>query len=194
MARHAWRTELLLFGALYPILCIAVRHHPRVTMQVLLDWAPPVTAVAVLVRAAFALGGHDRGPVRRAGRKPNGLQRLRKEGIPAAYLSRPEQAIRRWGEVEAVRAWWDRTERRFRNYDDGYPPDWSWRRRAVLERDHDRCRFCGCHPESPQVHHLVWLADGGTHSLNNLILLCSDCHAEEHGQERLRTAGRRRRA
>ena len=59
------------------------------------------------------------------------------------------------------------------------PPDWATRRKRVYDRDGERCRRCGaivpfdkCH-----IHHIVRRAKGGGHSLDNLVVLCRDCHS-----------------
>jgi hypothetical protein len=59
------------------------------------------------------------------------------------------------------------------------PPDWATRRKCVYDRDRGRCRRCGtavpldkCH-----IHHIVRRAKGGGHSLDNLVVLCRDCHS-----------------
>jgi len=195
MTRRRSGAGALLFGALYTILLLAIRRSPHLVMHILLGWFPPVTAIAIVLRTAAGVSGSPGKPrTRHSGTRRRALDQLRRNGIPESYLSRPPQAIRRWGEVEALRAWWDRTEPRFRSYRDGYPPDWQWRRRAVMDRDHGRCRHCGVIPDPAHVHHLIWLADGGNHALSNLILLCPDCHAREHDDPRLYAAARRRRA
>ena len=59
------------------------------------------------------------------------------------------------------------------------PPDWAIRRKLVYDRDGGCCRRCGtivpldkCH-----IHHVVRRAKGGGHSLDNLVVLCRDCHS-----------------
>jgi predicted restriction endonuclease len=49
--------------------------------------------------------------------------------------------------------------------------------RAVRRRDR-RCRFPGCDvpAELAQVHHLTEWDNGGTHRLDNLLILCSFHH------------------
>jgi hypothetical protein len=54
-------------------------------------------------------------------------------------------------------------------------------RRAVLRRDEGRCTVAGCrHATFVDVHHLVPRADGGRHSSENLITLCSAHHRAIH--------------
>lgn len=68
----------------------------------------------------------------------------------------------------------------FQAIPDGYnPPDWAMRRMLVYDRDGGCCRRCGtivpldkCH-----IHHVVRRAKGGGHSLDNLVVLCKDCHS-----------------
>lgn len=58
------------------------------------------------------------------------------------------------------------------------PYDWASRRRAVHQRDGGHCHRCGitvdldrCH-----IHHVIRRAEGGSHSHDNLVTLCRDCH------------------
>ena len=62
-----------------------------------------------------------------------------------------------------------------------YPPDWDYRREKVIERDGNRCSNCGEHTHL-HLHHLVSLSKGGNNKIENLKLLCADCHSEEHGE------------
>ncbi|WP_123622501.1 HNH endonuclease [Halorubrum sp. CSM-61] len=62
-----------------------------------------------------------------------------------------------------------------------YPPDWDQRRRAVWWLQDDLCGRCGRDTgNGGHVHHVNWLADGGTNRLENLVGLCVDCHALMH--------------
>lgn len=53
-----------------------------------------------------------------------------------------------------------------------------------MERDGFRCRDCGrtAHEARKrfEVHHLVMVSEGGTNEAENLVTLCSDCHAGRH--------------
>lgn len=33
-----------------------------------------------------------------------------------------------------------------------------------------------------EVHHIIWLSNGGTDHQDNLISLCYDCHCKIHGK------------
>lgn len=59
-----------------------------------------------------------------------------------------------------------------------YPPDWSLRSVAVVERD-EVCTNCGSR-KILQAHHVVPLSRGGTNRLSNLKLLCERCHQRAH--------------
>jgi len=62
-------------------------------------------------------------------------------------------------------------------------------RRAVIHRDHRRCRVPGCkNAIFLDVHHLQLRDDGGQHEASNLITLCSAHHGALHNG-RLRTEG-----
>jgi hypothetical protein len=59
-------------------------------------------------------------------------------------------------------------------------------RRAVFRRDGARCKVPGCrHATFVDVHHLVPRAEGGTHTLENLMTLCSAHHRAIHRGELL---------
>lgn len=64
----------------------------------------------------------------------------------------------------------------------GYPSDWDERREKCLRRDEHCCRLCGRKREFYRLHahHVIPIAHGGSHSLQNLIILCEKCH---HRQE-----------
>lgn len=52
----------------------------------------------------------------------------------------------------------------------------------VYERDNGRC--VECHSEEKlHYHHIKRYARGGKDAVDNLILLCANCHAEEHKEE-----------
>jgi hypothetical protein len=53
-------------------------------------------------------------------------------------------------------------------------------RRAVRERDRYRCRFPGCEYRRVDLHHIVFWANGGQTSLENLICLCKRHHRIVH--------------
>lgn len=55
--------------------------------------------------------------------------------------------------------------------------EWAAARKATLARDEHRCRKCGF-PADLEVHHIKERSAGGTHALDNLITLCTDCHCE----------------
>ena len=53
-------------------------------------------------------------------------------------------------------------------------------RKAVYRRDGWQCALCGCH-DTLQIHHVVPRGEGGSDFPENLITLCSKCHAQAHG-------------
>jgi 5-methylcytosine-specific restriction endonuclease McrA len=61
-----------------------------------------------------------------------------------------------------------------------YPPDWDDRRDLVGDRDEYCCSECGV-GNMLHLHHVRALHDGGTHRIENLILLCAHCHSQVHG-------------
>lgn len=60
----------------------------------------------------------------------------------------------------------------------------EWRKiRARYVRKHPLCEKClseGRYVEVDEVHHILPLADGGTHDESNLISLCKSCHERIH--------------
>ncbi len=50
----------------------------------------------------------------------------------------------------------------------------------VYERDGFQCALCGCR-DGLQIHHAVPRRVGGSDFAENLITLCSKCHAQAHG-------------
>lgn len=55
-------------------------------------------------------------------------------------------------------------------------------RNEVFKRDNGRC--VECHSgEKLHYHHIKRYAQGGKDTVDNLILLCASCHAEEHREE-----------
>ncbi len=64
------------------------------------------------------------------------------------------------------------------NYQNGYPPDWSERKALCLKRDGHRCCICFS-KERLHIHHVKPISFGGTHTLQNLITLCSWCHMRQ---------------
>jgi len=60
---------------------------------------------------------------------------------------------------------------------------WPEIRRKVWIRDKFQCRCCGIHGKKGGkllVHHKRPVKEGGSSHIDNLILLCEDCHKWEH--------------
>ena len=55
-------------------------------------------------------------------------------------------------------------------------------RRSLLAEQDGRCTDCYDDIEySPsEIHHIERRADGGSNRLENLVLLCPECHQERH--------------
>ncbi len=58
------------------------------------------------------------------------------------------------------------------------PDDWTKRKMVVAQRDHNICQRCGKHtkPETTHLFLLKSIKDGGQFYLENLIIICKDCH------------------
>lgn len=61
-----------------------------------------------------------------------------------------------------------------------YPPDWDERRSIVISNDGEICSQCGSY-YSLHLHHITPLSKGGSNENTNLVLLCQECHSQEHG-------------
>ena len=60
-----------------------------------------------------------------------------------------------------------------------YNGAWPAIRRSYIKA-HPLCEVCrreGRYTEAREVHHIIPLADGGTHDANNLMALCKPCHS-----------------
>lgn len=76
--------------------------------------------------------------------------------------------------------------------ENGYPPDWTARAKAIRRRDDYICQDCGTksgyHTEygggvTLDVHHIQHLSDGGSNRGSNLTTLCIDCHNDRHDHD-----------
>lgn len=72
--------------------------------------------------------------------------------------------------------------------------DWHSRVMDVFIRDEHACRGCGKDMdwgyEWMDVHHIVKRGDGGSDNLENLILLCRDCHNKQHPEKQVQWSAR----
>lgn len=62
----------------------------------------------------------------------------------------------------------------------------------VLQRDGRRCVICGSSREI-EVDHIIPVSRGGSHQLDNLRVLCGECHRKKTATEGNHGGGRRRR-
>ena len=60
-----------------------------------------------------------------------------------------------------------------------YPPDWE-ERKLLLETSGDACEKCGTFRLDLHAHHRVPISSGGSHRIENLVLLCERCHRKKH--------------
>ena len=65
------------------------------------------------------------------------------------------------------------------------PTSYEALRQEVLRRDDWRCQSCGA-ISNLEVHHQQFRSHSGHDSDENLITLCSECHARVHGPTRLK--------
>lgn len=57
---------------------------------------------------------------------------------------------------------------------------WASITEYVNERDEYTCQDCGKTNKKLYVHHIEYLCNGGSNNPDNLISLCSVCHAKRH--------------
>lgn len=62
-----------------------------------------------------------------------------------------------------------------------YPASWSDLRAQVLERHMHRCVNCHRIEQGLEIHHIVPVAQAGSHRPSNLVPLCDCCHEAAHG-------------
>lgn len=55
----------------------------------------------------------------------------------------------------------------------------NYYRTAFLEERGGVCERCGV-PDGLELHHIVSVAEGGSHKASNLLVICEDCHKDEH--------------
>jgi HNH endonuclease len=75
----------------------------------------------------------------------------------------------------------------------GYPPDWFERQYRCRKRDGHKCRLCGS-SNNLHIHHVKPISFGGTHTLQNLITLCRQCHMSQTYYEHKRLVKYNKRA
>ena len=68
--------------------------------------------------------------------------------------------------------------------------EWQGLRIEAIARDGGRCTICSKAGRF-EIHHIVYLKNGGLNTLNNLTTLCRDCHLGIHKKDnpRLYTTG-----
>ena len=61
---------------------------------------------------------------------------------------------------------------------------------AVWGRDRGECQICGRNTVVPDYHHVVFRSQGGSDTLENMLILCHGCHhiihAGNHGSAEYR--------
>src|SRR5579859_5354533 len=62
-------------------------------------------------------------------------------------------------------------------------PEWKQKREVILERDNHKCKYCGS-TENLQIHHKSY-KNWQNEREDELITLCSDCHAKIHNKNTL---------
>ena len=71
----------------------------------------------------------------------------------------------------------------------GYPRDWHWLRRVVLQRAHSHCELCGQFSPRLQVAH--WFHDLGVSGPLFLRAMCPRCHLRHDRRQHASSLARR---
>ncbi|GAA4482614.1 HNH endonuclease [Microbacterium panaciterrae] len=69
-------------------------------------------------------------------------------------------------------------------YREGYQPFPGPVKRAALARAEGRCQRCGREDLPLQVDHWVNDASGGSNTIDNAVVLCTNCHSMKSATER----------
>jgi len=99
-----------------------------------------------------------------------------------------EPELKHFHDPSALLSEKDRLVLKIFNHWPGYPPFWKYLRAVVIGKDSNRCQVSGCPSRLElHVHHMRAVADGGTHTPDNLVSLCDFHHAlePEKGHERI---------
>jgi 5-methylcytosine-specific restriction endonuclease McrA len=68
------------------------------------------------------------------------------------------------------------------------PKEYAVLCRAILERDHYKCRSCGLR-SNLCVHHIVFRSQQGEDTKENLVTLCASCHRGCHEEQGITILG-----
>lgn len=128
-------------------------------------WNAPPHQIAIIICEGCKRGWHD-APGRSIELTPSEIERARCDAVEL-------------GRVDETAAMSERASRTIPAH----------MRRAVLARDHHRCRVPGCTMSRyVDVHHIIPWSEGGPHTLENLLTLC-ELHHTHHHEGRIRIAG-----
>lgn len=109
----------------------------------------------------------------------------RKPKRPCSFPNCPKLTDARFCE-EHLKEENKRYEKYGRNYKSHKRYGRAWKRiRDSFVKTHPFCEMCfkeGLMVKVEQVHHILPLAEGGTHDINNLISLCQSCHSKVHAK------------
>lgn len=54
----------------------------------------------------------------------------------------------------------------------------------ILKRANQKCSICGWNESSCDIHHIVERKNGGTDDIDNLIIVCPNCHRVIHSEKK----------
>lgn len=117
---------------------------------------------------------------------------LRKHKIPRRDMTKI-RSKKHWGASGEQNGMYGRSGETNSNWNGGITPDrqsfyisrkWKDACSAVYKRDEAQCQRCGIKNESLHVHHVVGFENKKLRAdIDNLILLCADCHHWVHSNK-----------
>lgn len=101
-------------------------------------------------------------------------------------LDKPLERIRKIKEDLAEKVRIKRQEEESRSFSTkaAYGEEFSELKHLLINRQNHCCAICGCYANT--CHHIIPVSLGGKTEIDNLIVLCSSCHAQLHALYRKR--------
>jgi hypothetical protein len=164
-------------------------HKSRESSLVLFGWASLLLALAhpafLILTAILLLIGYEQNSIN----KSKTMEWLNRKSIWEQSNPEPEEPeLKHFHDPSAYLSEKDRLVLKIFNHWPGYPPFWKYLRSVVIGRDSNRCQITGCPSRLElHVHHMRPVAEGGSHTPDNLVSLCDFHHAlePEKGHERI---------
>ena len=117
---------------------------------------------------------------------------IKKHNIPFRSVSETRK-FKYWGLEGEKNGMYNRRKNENPNWRGGLTPErqslcltkeWKLIVQIVFKRDEYKCKKCGCHKTQLHVHHIVPFSVKELRlEINNLILLCKNCHSWVHSKK-----------